>query len=135
MYGKAFGKYHNSANLTSQLSQVDFDVDDSPQHTLELDMTMSAFTKMIAIDDPESQTVPEREQTFQHFMYELKNQFDFKNASDFSSLMKELTLIKKRVLGAQQQSRKRNGNMLSEKEGIVPFTNTHFGRKTKSRQE
>ena len=57
---KHLGKYHYSANLTSQLSQVDFDVDDSPQHALEQDTTMSAFTEMIAIDDPESQTVPER---------------------------------------------------------------------------
>ena len=72
---KHLGNYHDSANLTSQLSQVHFDVEDSPQHALEQDMTMSDFIKMIAIDDPESQTMPEREQTFQHFMYELKNQF------------------------------------------------------------
>ena len=48
-------------------------------------------------------------------MYELKNQFDFKNASDFSSLMKELTMVKTRVLGDQQQSRKRNIDMLTGK--------------------
>ena len=105
------GNYHNSANLTSQLSQVDFEVDDFLQHALEEDMTMSAFTKMIAIDDPESQTMPETEQTFQNFMYEFKNQIDFENASEFSSLMKEATMVKTRVIGAQQQSRKRNRNM------------------------
>ena len=113
---KHLGNYHDSANLTSQLSQVDFDVDNSPQHALEQDMTMSAFTEMIAIDDPESQTVSEREQTFQHFMYELKNHFDFKYASEFSFLMKELTMVKTRVVGDQQQSRKRDGDMLSGKE-------------------
>ena len=69
---KHLGNNHDSANLISQLSQVDFDVDDSPQHALEQDMTMSAFTEMITIDDPESQTVPEREQLFNNLCMSLK---------------------------------------------------------------
>ena len=36
-----------------------------------------------------------------------------------------------KIVGDQQDSRKRNGDMLSEKEGSVPFPNTPFGRKTK----
>ena len=132
---KHLGNYHDSTNLTSQLSQVDFEVDDTQQHALEQDMSMKAFTEMIAIDDPELQTPSEREQTFQHYMYELKNQFDFNNASQFSSLMKELTMIRKRAIGAQLESRKRKGDTFLEKEGSVPFPNTPFGRKTKSKRE
>ena len=48
--------------------------------------------------------------------------------------MKELTMVKTRVLGDQQRIRKRNNSdMFAEKESNVPFPNTQYGRKNKSR--
>ena len=130
------GRYHDSVKYTSQLSQADFEVDDSPQHALEQDISINKFSEMIAIDDPDSQTVPERQQTYQHFMYELKNQFDFNNASEFSNLMKELIMVKTKVTRDQQTKREKNStDVFSQKGGNAPFPNTAYGRKSKSKRE
>ena len=68
-------------NMISPLSQVENITD------------THALTDMIAVQDPEDQTVSERQQTFTKYFHELKNQFDFTSHEEFKTLMSKLTRL------------------------------------------
>ena len=122
-------KYHDAENMISQLSQNDFSVENPGNHVLESISDTCTLTDMITVQDPEDQTVFERQQTFTNYFHELKNQFVFTDHEDFKSLMSNLTNLQSEALSNQQKKRKKN----CDEE--FAFPNTMFGKKDHSKCE
>ena len=65
-------KYHDSENMISQLSQNDFSMNSHNNYVLESITVTTILTNMITVQDPEDQSVSERQQTLTTYFHELK---------------------------------------------------------------
>ena len=116
-------KHHDAENMISQLSQNNFSVESDNIHVLKSITDTRALTDMITVQDPEDQTVSERQQTFTKYFHELKKQFVFMDHDEFKTLMSNLSRLQSESLGNQQKKRKRN----CDEE--FAFPNKTFGNK------
>ena len=104
-------------------------MDSHNNHVLESITETNTLTNMITVQDPEDQSVSERQQTFTKYFHELKNQFDFSDHDEFKILMSNLTKLRSESIGNQQNKRKRNSGE------EFAFPNTTFGYKDHSKCE